>query len=168
VVHISEPASGIHSRNDVALRLVGSAYDDAGRLLPSDALKWYDGDHFLGRGRQLSAFDREPGRRTIRLVARDEDREATASVDVHIDAVTPIFIGLKIPSTVDQREDEMRIVLGSSIPGVVVVGDRGYPVETKPKELKVVIPKGKEDLTLPLVLVAQGKTVTYVARVKRN
>jgi hypothetical protein len=168
VVHILEPVSGAHYRNDVALRFVGKAYDDSGNPIVADSLKWYDGDRTLGHGGQFSAFDREPGRRTIRFVARDQEREATASVDVYVDAVAPIFIGLKIPQTVDHSEDEMRLVVGSSIPGVLVVGDHGYPVETKPRELTVPILKGKEDLNLPLVLVAEGKTTTVVARVKRK
>jgi hypothetical protein len=168
VVHILEPVPGSHYRNDVSLSFVGKAYDDAGNPIPPDSLKWYDGDRALGHGGQFFAFDREPGRRTIRLIARDQDREAAASVDVYIDAVAPIFIGLKIPQTVDHGEDEMQLVVGSSIPGVVVIGDRGYPVEIKPKQLTIPISKGKEDITLPLVLVAEGKTTTAIARIKRK
>jgi hypothetical protein len=168
VVHILEPTPGAHYRNDIILSFVGKAYDDAGNPIAPDSLKWYDGDRLLGHGGQFSAFDREPGRHTVRLVGRDQDGEATASVDVYVDAVAPIFIGLKIPQTVDHSEDEMRLVVGSSIPGVLVVGDRGYPVETKPRELTIPIPKGKQDLTLPLVLVAEGKTATVVARIQRK
>lgn len=168
IVHILEPVPGAHYRNDVPLTFVGKAFDDADNPIPPDSLKWYDGDRFLGKGAQFSAFDRQPGRRTIRLVSRDEDREATASVDVYVDGVTPRFVGLKIPQTVDHGEDEMRLVVGSSIPGVVVIGDRGYPVEIKPKELIVPIPRSKEDLTLPLVLVAEGKTGTILAHIKRK
>ena len=168
VVHILEPASGAHYRNDVALGFVGKAYDDAGNPIPRDSLKWYDGDRFLGQGGQFAAFDRELGLRTIRLVAHDEDRETTASVDVYVDAVAPRFVGLRIPQTVDHGEDEVRLVVGSSIPGVVVIRDHGYSVEAKPRELTVPIPKGKEDLTLPLVLVAEGKTTTVIARIKRK
>lgn len=167
-VNIWEPERSVHYRNDVALRFAGKAYDDAGRPLPADALRWYDGDRFLGEGPQLSSFDREPGHRTIKLVARDDDRESVASVEVYIDAVAPAFVGLQIPDAVDHREDELRLVLGSSVPGVVVIGDRSFPVDIKPKQMSVPIHPGKEEITLPLVLVAEGKTTTFVAHIKRN
>jgi hypothetical protein len=167
-VRILEPKQGTHFRNDTALRLVGNAFADSGTQLPPKAIKWYDGDRLLGEGSQLSVFARDAGSHTIRLVARDQDREATASVDVQVDAMAPIFIGLKIPETVDRNEDEMRLVVGSSVPGVLVVGDRGYPVDTKPKELKVAIRRGKDNLIVPLVLVAEGKTTTIVAQIKRR
>ena len=91
-----------------------------------------------------------------------------ASVDVYVDAVPPRFVGLKIPQTVDHGEDEVRLVVGSSIPGVVVIGEHGYAVEARPRELRVPIPKSREDLTLRLVLVAEGKTATVSATIKRN
>jgi hypothetical protein len=167
-VNILEPDRNVHYRNDVALRLIGKAYDDTGRPLPADALKWYDGDRLLGEGSQLSSFDREPGHRTIRLLARDDDRESVASVQVYIDAVAPAFVGLQIPDAVDHREDELRLVLGSSVPGVVVIGDRSFPADIKPKQITVPIDPGKEEITLPLVLVAEGKTTTFIAHIKRD
>jgi hypothetical protein len=167
-VHILDPVAGTHFRNDVELTFVGRAYDDNGNPLPAESLKWFDGDRFLGQGTHFSAFDRTPGHRTIKLVARADDRETTATVDVIVDAVEPTFVGLRIPQSVDHGEDEMRITVGSSIPGVLVAGGQGYPVELKPRELRIPIPKSKEDLTLPLVLVAEGKTRTFIAHIKRN
>jgi hypothetical protein len=168
IVHILEPNPGVHYRNDVALSFVGKAYDDAGRPLPANALKWYDGDRFLGESPQFSSFDREPGHRTIKLVARDDDREFVASVQVYIDAVAPAFVGLQIPDAVDHREDELRLVVGSSLPGVVVIGDRSFLVDIKPKQMSVPIHPGKEEITFPLVLVAEGKTTTFIAHITRN
>lgn len=167
-IRIAEPVAGTHFRNDVRLTLIGEAYNDAGKPIPAEKLKWYDGTRVLGQGRRLSVFDRRAGQRSIRLVARDADREATASVDVFVDAVTPTFVGLQVPEKVPHGEDEVRIAVGSSIPGVVVIGGNGYQVATKPRVLTVRIPRGTEDLAFPIVLVAEGKTVTRLAHIKRD
>lgn len=81
----------------VALRLAGTAFNDAGAPLRSKAMKWYDGQQLLGEGDQNSIYDREPGHRTIRLVVRDRGRESSASVEIYIDPVAPFFVGLKVP-----------------------------------------------------------------------
>jgi hypothetical protein len=168
VVRILEPAPGSHFRNDVAVRLIGMAFSDAGKQLPPKAMKWYVGDRVLSEVSQLSVFLRQPGHWTIRLAVHDDNREASASTDVHVDAVAPAFLGLKVPPAVDHDVDKMKITIGSSIPGFVVIGDQGFPVETKPREIKIHIPKSKEDLVLRMVLVVEGKTSTFVTQVKRN
>ena len=104
----------------------------------------------------------------MRLIARDTyGRQSEASVKVYVDAVSPTFVGLRVPARLDHREDEMHIVVGSSIPGVLVIEKRAYVVDTKAKSFTVPIPRGRQNLVLPMVLVAQGMTTTFFANIER-
>jgi len=54
----------------------------------------------------------------------------------------------------------MHVTIGTSIPGAGVVGKRAYFVNLMPKKLTIKIPKGRDDIALPLVLTANGTSST--------
>jgi hypothetical protein len=168
VPHIQEPVEGMHFRSDVELRLLGNAFSGSGEPLRPKDFKWFDGERYVGRGSQIRLSAHRGGLHTIRLLVRDEGRNAEASVRIFLDAVAPSFVGLKVPDVVDHEREEIHIRVAASLPAVLVVNDRGYEVGRAAKDIRLPIPKGYDDYHLPLTLVADGQSRTVVAHIHRN
>ena len=153
----SGPAQRI--RNDAYLDLRGSATDDESNFLNGRALRWYAGKRLLGRGAKISATGLAPGKRTIRLVARDKrGREGSATTQVSVIASAPAFLTLRAPSSLPRRARGLRIHVATSLPATLPIRGRRYRVDRRVRTIRVVVGRGTKPIVLRLALRAFGRT----------
>src|SRR5215211_1511321 len=80
-----EPGVRLNVRADETLYLSGTGTDDRDQQLSGKRLRWFDGRRAIGRGVAVAVNGLRPGKRTLRLVARDaRGRRATARVRVTV------------------------------------------------------------------------------------
>ncbi len=153
----SGPAQRI--RNDAYLDLRGSATDDESNFLNGRALRWYAGERLLGRGAKISATGLAPGRRTIRLVARDKrGRKGSATTQVSVIASAPAFLTLRAPSSLPRRARGLRIHVATSLPATLAIRGRRYRVDRRVRTIRVGVGRGTKRIVLRLQLRAFGRT----------
>ena len=153
----SGPAQRI--RNDAYLDLRGTATDDESSFLRGRALRWYAGKRLLGRGEKISATGLAPGKRTIRLVARDKrGREGSAITRVSVVASVPAFLTLRAPSSLPRRARGLRIRVATSLPATLTIRGRRYLVDRRVRMLRVGVGRGTQRIALRLRLSAFGRT----------
>ena len=168
-VSISSPARGRRVRADAAVYLSASAYDDASARLTGGALRWFAGRRLLGRGPRVSATGLPPGRRRLRVVARDRrGREGSASVVVRVARVTPQFLRLGRPARVARNARRVVLRVTSSVPATLRAGGRRHPVSRRPRRVAVRVRPGAGRLSLPLRLSAYGRSRSVVLRIPRG
>ena len=66
-----QPMKFVRIAADAALYLSGTAYDDSGRALAGERLRWLAGKRVLGSGRTLTVLGLPAGAQPLRLEARD-------------------------------------------------------------------------------------------------
>ena len=133
-VTILAPARAARISADATLVAQGEAHDDAGRRLADRRLTWRLGRRIIGRGQEISAFDLPPGRRHLRLTARDRaGRSGTASVPVRVLPVTPQFIELKAPDAISRKARRIRLRVITNITATLRIGAQRFHVTRRPR-----------------------------------
>jgi hypothetical protein len=153
---IVSPAPGERIAADAALAGQAEAWDDAPRPLTGRALHWFDGRHLVATGAHPSILGLRPGRRTLRLVARDRSGRATfASVRIRVLPVRPLFLELHAPASVPRRARTLKVTVASTVAATLKAGGRRFAVGRRARGLRVPFRHGS---TLMLTLIAAGKT----------
>jgi hypothetical protein len=152
-VVITSPVAGQRVVNHTALYLAGKAVDDAHRPLRGRRLQWFLGRKRLGRGSSISVLGLPPGRRTIRLVARDRrGRKASARVRVRVIGAAPQFLDVRAPRKLSPRARRLRLRVAATIPARLRIGRQRYRVGRRLKKLTVRVKRGRSPLVLKLRL----------------
>ena len=157
-VSIASPLRGARIAADASLYLAGVAFRDSGEALRGKHLRWFAGRRRLGTGPAVSVWGIRPGRRRVRLEARDQlGRIGRDSVVVHIVPVRPRFI-----RPIAQRRARKAVLrLASTVPATLRVVGRRYRVNRERRSITV--PARRR---LRLVLAAGGRRSALVVRVR--
>jgi hypothetical protein len=170
VVRIVAPARAVaRIAADTPLLLAGEASNDQGRRLAGGRLRWFAGTRAIGTGPTLTAPLLPPGRRTIRLVARDLDgRTAEARVVVAVRAVRPAFLRLRTPTRVSPSATRLTFTTGATVPATLRVGGLRFDVGRRPRAVSVAIRPGRGPLQIRLTLSAGGRSTQRTLRIRRS
>jgi hypothetical protein len=169
VVTIATPARGMRLRADATLVAAGSAYDDGGRALRGRRLTWRLGRRVVGHGADLGAIDLPPGRRQLRLTARDRrGRTGSASVPVRIVGVAPRFVVLRAPRSVRRGAHAVRLRVATNVAATLRIGRSRLHVTRRARTIRVPVRAGARALRLRGVLRAGGRRRSAVVVVMRR
>ncbi len=167
-VAISNPRPRTRIAADAALYLSGTAYDDSGRALAGERLRWLAGKRVLGSGRTLTVLGLPAGALRLRLEARDGlGRVGSASVALTVRPVKPRFIGLRVPPRVSRGARKVVLRVSSTVPALLRVGSLRASVDRRVRRLSVPIRPGRKAIVLRLRLSAGGKTSAVTVRIRR-
>ncbi|MGI8413613.1 MAG: hypothetical protein ACR2QA_14240 [Solirubrobacteraceae bacterium] len=166
LVRIVAGGRGGRVRADETLLLQGEAFDDAGRLLTGQQLKWYAGKRLLGRGERLTVQSLPSNTRAIRLVATDaHGRSSRATLPVQVRPVPPTFRLTLAPTHVAPKARHVRVVVASTVPALLRIAGVGHPIGRRPSAITIAIRPGHGPLRLKYSLSSRGGVMrgTYVA-----
>jgi hypothetical protein len=169
IVRIVSPAKRTEVAGDADLYLSGEAFQDAGTPIGAKGLTWFDGKRSLGRGAQLSVSGLRPGKRTLRLVARDRHgRTGSASVSVRVLRARPRFLVVRGPTRLRRTARTLSLRIASSVPATLTAGGRRFAVSPRTSRLTIPIRPGSKPLNLPLTLRAGASTAKLNLVVPRS
>lgn len=168
-VTITDPRGGMRVPSDASLHLSGVAFDDRFATLRGRALSWYDGARLLGHGAQFTASGAlAPGRRRLRLVARDRfGRAAARSVVIRVLPSTPRVVFLRAPRRIGRRARVVAMRLATAGPVTVSLGRARFAAGRRPRRLLIPVRPGARALTLPLLLRSGSAHARVTVRVAR-
>jgi hypothetical protein len=170
VVQILRPTTAERVRADAMLALFGEAFDDSGKLITAaQRLTWFDGRHQVGRGRSLTLTGLTPGAHRLTLRARGANGlVGLASVAVKVLGVKPDLMITAAPRSVRRTARTVTLHVASTVPGVLRVGGRSFPVGRTPRSVKIPIKPGRKPLTLRLVVRGGGGHALYTLKLNRK
>jgi hypothetical protein len=156
-VRIASPGRNQRIAADAWLSLSAQATDDRRRRLRGRSLRWFDGRRLIATGDRASVVGLRPGRRRIRVVARDSaGRTRSAAVTVRVLAVPPQFLTLSAPRRVSSRARSVTLRVRTNVPATLTVGGRRFPVGRRARRVRVPVFRGIKALSL-LVRVRAGR-----------
>lgn len=168
VAQITAPSRGARVAGGRVL-LRGAATDDRQQSLGDRALTWFDGRRRLGRGRSISA-QISPGRRTVRLVARDRlGRSSSATVRVRVPFPPIEVTRLQVPTRVSPGARRARLRIATTVAGRLRIGGRSLRVGPRARTITLRLPRrpATGPLDLRYTVRSRGSRASGVARVLR-
>ena len=174
VARITGPIGTLRQPNDAPLALSGEATDDRDRTLTGRHLRWSLDGRVIGTGEQIAPMGLPAGRHRIVLEARDRSgRVGRDSVTVTLTGARPLFLALRVPSSVKKnaRVVRVRVVasLASSLP-VTGAGGRAqqFQVDRHHRTISVRLKRGSRPLNLRFALRAGRATSARTVAVARR
>jgi PKD domain len=140
-------------RGELSTNLSAWAFDDAGRPLAGEQLRWYVGRKLLGTGAHLSVTGLPAGHDRIRLQVRDSiGRTATASIALTVRPARAEFTLLRVPTAIAPGAKYATMRIAASAPGIVSVQGQSFAVSPRPRRITVPCRAGSGPLLLRLRL----------------
>lgn len=172
-VAITSPAKDLKltTRADATLVVSGVATDDRDRSLSGKRLRWYDGKRFLGTGTTLAINGLRPGKRTLRLRAKDaHGRVGTAKAVVRVTAVAPQFLEVRAPAKLSATAHKLTLRVSATVPAVLRagLGRKRTIVDRHLRKVVVRIKPGSGPLTVKLRLAAGDLTAARGITIPRG
>ncbi|MGD9695194.1 MAG: hypothetical protein AB7V42_05980 [Thermoleophilia bacterium] len=175
VVRIQSPSPGAGPASDAPLALEGTASGAGGGLLPSRAMRWYDGARLLGRGRSLTVSGLAPGRHRLQLVATQAGATGRASVVVRVPAARPAFLRLDAPAAIARRAGALRLRVEANVAAVLRTTGSGlrdprrvHRADTRTRTVTIPVRPGTRTLRITLTLAAGGRATRQQIIVARR
>jgi hypothetical protein len=174
VARIVNPVGTLRQPNDAPLALSGQATDDRDRTLIGRHLRWLLDGRVLGSGQQIAPMGLPAGRHRIVLEARDRSgRVGRDSAEVTLTGARPLFLGLRVPSSVKKNARAVRVrVAASLISSLRVTGAGGraqrFRVDRHHRTITVRLKRGAKPLELRFSLRAGRATNAQTVSVARR
>jgi hypothetical protein len=154
---IENPTRGAKVTASDTVYLSGFAFDDAGKRLAGKRIRWTVDGRKVGRGPQAAVSGLRPGKRRVRLVARDRlGRKGTASARIRVRKVKPQLIVLESPEAIDAKAKRVKLQLAAPVRARLKLSGKGvrskkrkrYKLSPKPRRVNLRIKPGSDPLLL--------------------
>jgi hypothetical protein len=146
-LRIIAPARGQRIAADAALAAQAEAWNDTPSPITGKRLRWFDGRRRIATGAHPSITGLRPGRRTLRVVARDGARTTASTVTIRVTAVRPLFLELH-----GRRRGRIAsVTVASTVAATLRVGTRRFLVGRRPRTIRVRLARGTSSLSFTLV-----------------
>ena len=146
-LRIIAPARGQRIAADAALAAQAEAWSDTPSPIAGRGVRWFEGRRRIATGAHPSITGLRPGRRTLRVVARDGARTTTRKVTIRVTAVRPLFIELHGR----RRGRAAAVTVASTVAATLRVGARHFVVGRRARTVRVRLARGASSLSLTLV-----------------
>ena len=165
LVQIVGPHRGGRVLATATILLQGVAFDDSGRRLTGNRLKWYAGRRLIGHGELLTIRRLPPGATLLALRATDSHRR-TSSTTLRLRVVgpKPMLTFVRAQTKLSPRARHLKLTLASNVPALFTIAGSHHRIDPKQRAIQIAVHPGRSTLHLHYSLRAAGGIIqgTYI------